>query len=480
MSIKPEEAAEKIPILALISTTSGRHFPGAREVTQILIKQNYNFSQVLVKSPNEIEGAIKNHSLKHFAAVAVFGGDGTVAAAIKALRNKDIPLIILPGGSANLLAREFFIPSNIKFTLSSFKQGKHVLSYATVAEVDGRPLTFDLHFGFFSAVVNETSQRLKRWLGKHAYRLVAIKKSLKARKYRFIFKKDGRTIKAKGYALFVLVNSGPWLMGKRIGPRPKAERLRIVLIKHKSFLSTLTWFLIFITTGRQLPYVTKSWHAKDLKIIKAPHHVNFDDQLTESNLPMRIKMTRQATKIVVPKRSKRTWFEIKRSVTSNYYRLTDGAARMISGIPSERYSRISDRLYLGGQFRNRAIGKFESRNITGIVNMRSDGSGLLKLPNNIDALNLSTRDRHAPSIKDLKIGVSFIKQHIEEGGAVYIHCNMGEGRGPSMAAAYLISNSMRPQDAIAHLQRYRPFAKPNKKQRVRLHEFAEAIKLKNY
>ncbi|HSH31353.1 MAG TPA: dual specificity protein phosphatase, partial [Candidatus Saccharimonadales bacterium] len=66
----------------------------------------------------------------------------------------------------------------------------------------------------------------------------------------------------------------------------------------------------------------------------------------------------------------------------------------------------------------------------------------------------------------------FIAEQIRAGGAVYIHCRLGEGRGPTVAAAYLISQGMRPEDALAHLRRFRPFARPNKKQVRQLIRFA--------
>ncbi|MGB5051091.1 MAG: diacylglycerol kinase family protein, partial [Caldilineaceae bacterium] len=42
--------------------------------------------------------------------VAAYGGDGTVTEAANGLRGTEIPLAILPGGTANVLARELNIP----------------------------------------------------------------------------------------------------------------------------------------------------------------------------------------------------------------------------------------------------------------------------------------------------------------------------------------------------------------------------------
>ena len=47
-------------------------------------------------------------------ALAVYGGDGTLTEAIIGLMGSDIPLAILPGGSANVMATELGIPAALK------------------------------------------------------------------------------------------------------------------------------------------------------------------------------------------------------------------------------------------------------------------------------------------------------------------------------------------------------------------------------
>src|ERR1017187_9827360 len=47
-------------------------------------------------------------------ALAVYGGDGTLMEAISGLIGSKVPLIILPGGSANVMANELGIPKDLK------------------------------------------------------------------------------------------------------------------------------------------------------------------------------------------------------------------------------------------------------------------------------------------------------------------------------------------------------------------------------
>lgn len=162
--------------------------------------------------------------------------------------------------------------------------------------------------------------------------------------------------------------------------------------------------------------------------------------------------------------------------STEYYRRHDHINRLLTGIPSEKFSRISPQLFLGGQYGKPAIEHFQRNGITGIVSMRRATPRDIDVAKNITILHLPTGDRKPPSLTDLERGVSFIRGKIDAGGGVYVHCRLGEGRGPTMAAAYLISTGMSTDEALSHLRKFRPFARPNKKQRNMLRVFEESIR----
>lgn len=129
----------------------------------------------------------------------------------------------------------------------------------------------------------------------------------------------------------------------------------------------------------------------------------------------------------------------------------------LTGVPLLRYSRVTDQLYVGPQYRVPGKRMLESQGFTGVVNMRierddaAEGLALARY------LHLPTVDDAAPSIEHLDQGVEFIRQVIESGGKVYIHCGAGVGRAPSMAAAYLMANGSTLEDALAQIRKARPF-----------------------
>jgi predicted protein tyrosine phosphatase len=150
----------------------------------------------------------------------------------------------------------------------------------------------------------------------------------------------------------------------------------------------------------------------------------------------------------------------------------DHAVRIVTGAPIREVSEIQPRLHVGGQYRRRGWRRLESRGITAVVNMRIevDDRQLGIAPERY--LHLLVEDDHAPSLEQLRTGVDFITEEIEQGGSVYIHCGSGIGRAATMAAAYLVSTGLTEEDAWAHIRAVRPFIRPTQVQREQLQRYA--------
>lgn len=160
----------------------------------------------------------------------------------------------------------------------------------------------------------------------------------------------------------------------------------------------------------------------------------------------------------------------------NFQRVSDHLWRHYSGLPMLKRSKITPHIFLGGQFGPKSVTTFKKLGITGVVNMRMTPFRKDPAMQHLSLLHLPTPDHEAPSLKDLEKGVTFIQKQIDAGGNVYVHCHYGEGRGPSMVIAYLISQGMTYDDAYEFVRKIRTFIKPTPPQIMRLREFEQTIK----
>jgi protein-tyrosine phosphatase len=152
-------------------------------------------------------------------------------------------------------------------------------------------------------------------------------------------------------------------------------------------------------------------------------------------------------------------------------RVADHTYRYQTGFPMIRRSMITPQLFLGGQYGMSAVKQFRKLGITAIVNMRTTPIDKKYYFPNIVVLHLPTLDQHAPTLKQLQKGVQFISKHIKNGKKVYIHCKYGEGRGPTMAIAYFISQGYSFTKSFLFIKKIRTFINPTDVQIERLLEF---------
>lgn len=149
----------------------------------------------------------------------------------------------------------------------------------------------------------------------------------------------------------------------------------------------------------------------------------------------------------------------------------DQISRRSTGVPVWHLSEITPQLLVGGQHYPSGYPAMLDYGVSAIVNMRSNHSDVEKGIAGERHLHLATVDNTPPSVDDLLRGAEFVRSEIERGGKVYIHCAVGCGRAPTMAAAYLISTGFSPNDALKRIKKVRPFVHPTRKQRDVLDEF---------
>jgi len=155
-------------------------------------------------------------------------------------------------------------------------------------------------------------------------------------------------------------------------------------------------------------------------------------------------------------------------------RWIDQISRRKTGVPVWKLSEVTPQLYVGGQHYRKGYPAMLAQGITAIVNMRQKHCDIEKGIGGERHLQLATTDNTPPRVEDLLRGVDFISDEIARGGKVYVHCAVGCGRAPTMAAAYLISTGLSPGEALGQIKTVRPFVHLTRKQRAVLDEFQVA------
>jgi YegS/Rv2252/BmrU family lipid kinase len=237
-------------------------------------------------------------------ALAVYGGDGTVMEAISGMIGSEIPLIILPGGSANVVATELGIPKDFKEVCTLLGHGPLETKTIDVGQFDERYFITGISLGFGADLVKGADRESKNKMGILAYFLSAAAALKKTKKAVYHLKIDGQEYKLQGLTC-IITNVGNLgftkiSLDKHIDI---SDGFLDVVILRKANLGLLKHIVITLLK-RERPHnleLVQHWQGKDISVSSTPKQtVQCDGEVLEE-MPLHIKIIPGAIKVLVPK-----------------------------------------------------------------------------------------------------------------------------------------------------------------------------------
>lgn len=186
-------------LLVIRNPTSGRRAKGKFARWQAALDRlGADVTLVETEGPRHAIELARAANPARFDAVAVAGGDGTINEAINGLAFSQLPLALLPLGTANVLANELELPRNVEALarIAAFAPARSVRPGEILAGGQNEPWRFLLMagIGFDAEVVAHVDLTLKRHLGKGAYAIESLRQLVRHEKRRFAVRLDGTPI----------------------------------------------------------------------------------------------------------------------------------------------------------------------------------------------------------------------------------------------------------------------------------------------
>jgi YegS/Rv2252/BmrU family lipid kinase len=237
-------------------------------------------------------------------ALAVYGGDGTLMEAISGLIGSEIPLVILPGGSANVVATELGIPIDLKEACMLLGHGPFDTKTIDVGHFDKRYFITAISIGFGADLVKGADRETKNKIGILAYFLSAAAALKKTRKAVYHLKIDGQEYKLRGLTC-IIANTGNLgftkiSLDKHID---FSDGFLDVVILRKANLGLLKHIVVTLLK-RERPHnleLVQHWQGKDISVSSTPKQtVQCDGEILEE-MPLHIKIIPGAITVLVPK-----------------------------------------------------------------------------------------------------------------------------------------------------------------------------------
>jgi len=236
-------------------------------------------------------------------ALAVYGGDGTLMEAISGLIGSEIPLVILPGGSANVMANELGIPTDLKEACALLSHGPLRTKSIDVRQFNNRYFITGISIGFGADLVKGANRESKNKFGILAYffATAAALKKLKVSHYHI--KIDGNEHEVQG--LTCMVNNAGNLGFTKISLDKHidvSDGLLDVVVVRKSNLSLFKLIVITLIKGERPDNfeLVDHWQGREISISSSRKQVIQCDGEVMETVPSHIKVIPGAIRILVP------------------------------------------------------------------------------------------------------------------------------------------------------------------------------------
>ena len=146
--------------------------------------------------------------------VAVYGGDGTVMEVASGLIGTDVPMLILGGGTGNLVASELRLPTQLERACGLICGEEYTTRHIDAGMMGDRPFLLRIGCGIEVGVVQEATRELKNQFGKWAYVFAGIKMLQETPEANYQLTIDGEeSISVSGVAC-VVANAGTVGVGR--------------------------------------------------------------------------------------------------------------------------------------------------------------------------------------------------------------------------------------------------------------------------
>jgi diacylglycerol kinase (ATP) len=232
--------------------------------------------------------------------LAVAGGDGTVGPVAELAGRLDVPLAVLPAGTANDFARAYGVPVDLREAAALAVESAHTRPLELGRLADGRPFVNVASAGLAS-VAARNAQPLKARLGPLAYGVGAARAAARERPLRVTARADGRTVFEGDCWQVIVAVSGAFGGGSGVAEAdPDDGVLDLVILPagSRAGLARRAWGPRTRTIAQQrgVPHVLG--HVVEVELPDG-REINVDGEIRVGGLE-RVTVEPQAFRLVVP------------------------------------------------------------------------------------------------------------------------------------------------------------------------------------
>lgn len=297
-------ASRKKKTFVVLNPVAGQ---SKRNVVQKKIRSVFTNAQIpyhiheTTKS-EDLHALVKSAIIRDYKQLVAIGGDGTVSGVASGLVNTQIPVVIIPTGTSNALAKVLQIPLTTDRIFDWWLNTDQVKKIDAM-QVGDRYYFLNISTGVSSQALTDVKRQDKRVLGSIAYWLRGLQRLVGISPNQFCFDIDDQVFKAQASELIVANSGIIQFQPLRLNPEIEMDdgKLSVCYIRANTILDYLQ-ILVGMLSGN--PAKKPSLDCQDtyrkVKIhTDQPLPIQADGELIGST-PVDVKVVPAAARILIP------------------------------------------------------------------------------------------------------------------------------------------------------------------------------------
>jgi len=271
-------------VVTIINPSAGSDLPILSELNNATTK--YNLTNEIFVTQSETDATLfarKAVKIKPDA-IIVHGGDGTILDVANVLYKYNIPLIIIPGGTANIIAKELGIPLEIAEAFKILGRKPKPVQI-NIASVGKDIMILRIEVGILAKMVEEASSEMKKKLGIFAYSINALKQSIAGTTSHYSLNIDGKKYTVEGVGLMIANFGNIGLPGISLQAKVKCDDdLLDIFVLKSSDIASLIALGSSALIGTEKPVDLEHWQGKKVTVSITPKQtVVIDDKIIKAS-----------------------------------------------------------------------------------------------------------------------------------------------------------------------------------------------------
>lgn len=203
--------------------------------------------------------------------VAAYGGDGTMMEVADGLRGTGVPMLILPGGTANVMAVELGIALNLDQSLALLNDPARTVRIVDMGRIDNEPFLLRVGMGYEAEATAATARSDKSKAGRVAYWKNALRKLRGLRPVKYKITIDGKLHIHGGITCLICNSSNIGVPGlKLVTETDVSDGLLDVIVIDSMQPGSILRVLINIIVGalpvKATPKLIAHWQGREITV----------------------------------------------------------------------------------------------------------------------------------------------------------------------------------------------------------------------